>query len=139
MKYRTRESAISNVKQFFANNPSDDTISLQDAFSAWGRNLEDVKGNMSWFYNKLTHLKYHNLVRPLYAVRNSKRVLDKIQLTMEGKKALGRIEGNQDSNDKNSQTNNSSLSIADVMKIVSRLRKENSDYEITFDVKLKNI
>lgn len=142
MKYRTKESAIDNVKLFFSNHLSEDTISIQEAFTAWGRNLEDLKGNMGWFSNKMTHLKYHNLVKPIYTLKNARRVLDKIQLTMEGKKALGRIEGNSDNNDTispDTSHNGSLLSIADAMKIVARLRKENPDYEINFDVKLRNV
>lgn len=142
MKYRTRESAVDNVRIFFSTHPSDDTISIQDAFVAWGRNPDDAVGNKAWFSNKMTHLKYHNLVKPVYALRNGKRILNKIQLTMEGKRALGRIEGNSDSNNmisSNANHNGNSLSIADAMKIVARLRKENPDYEISFDVKLKNM
>lgn len=136
---KSRRSAIENLKQFFSNT-SEDIISVQDAYVAWGRNLENVEGNKAWFSNKLTYMKYHNLVKPVYVVRNNRRNLDKIQLTMEGKKVLGRIEGSSDENISSSTNgNNNSLSIADVMKIVARLRKENPDYEINFDVKLKNI
>lgn len=136
---KSRSSAIENLRQFFSNT-SEDIISVQDAYVAWGRNLENVEGNKAWFSNKLTYMKYHNLVKPVYAVRNNRRNLDKIQLTMEGKKVLGRIEGSSGENIPSSTSgSNSSLSIADVMKIVARLRKENQDYEITFNVKLKNI
>lgn len=136
---KSRNSAIENLKQFFSNT-SKDIISIHDAYVAWGRNLENAEGNKAWFSNKLTYMKYHNLVKPVYVVRNNRRNLDKIQLTMEGKKVLGRIEGSSDENISSSTNgNNNSLSIADVMKIIARLRKENPDYEINFDVKLKNI
>lgn len=136
---KSRSSAIENLKQFFSNT-SEDIVSIQDAYVAWGRNLENAEGNKAWFSNKLTYMKYHNLVKPVYVVRNNRRNLDKIQLTMEGKKVLGRIEGSSEENiPPSTNGSNNSLSITDVMRIVAKLRKENQDYEITFNVKLKNI
>jgi len=136
---KSRSSAIENLKQFFSNTP-EDTISIQDAYVAWGRNLENVEGNKAWFSNKLTYMKYHNLVKPVYVVRNNRRNLDKIQLTMEGKKVLGRIEGTDSSNENMTQQNGkpSSISLVDLTKLVAQFKKTNAeDYDITFDIKLK--
>lgn len=139
MKYRTKESAIDNVRLFFSNTPSEDVISLEEAFKAWGRPLEDFEGNMSWFSNKMTHLKYHGLVKPLYALRNKRRVLDKIQLTLEGKRALGRIEGGSEDETPSSNGHSGSISLAELTKLVVRFKNENKqEFDITFDVKLKN-
>jgi hypothetical protein len=135
MKYRSKDSAVDNVRQFFSNNPSDDIVSLEDAFKAWGRNLDDTKGNMSWFSNKLTHLKYHGLVKPLYALRNRRRVLDKIQLTLEGKRALGRIEGGEIEGElNNTNGHNTRISIEEIMKELPRLKRENPEFNIIFSV-----
>ena len=139
MKYLSKEAAIENVRKFFSNTP-DDTVLIKDAYLAWGRDLAQEEKNKGWFSNKMVDLKYHNLVKPVYALKNNRRTLDKIQLTMEGKKALGRIEGVSDEEDSSPTNGHSdSLSIADAMRIVARLRKENPDYEISFDVRLKSV
>src|SRR5258706_8165628 len=90
MKKLTRETAIENIKKIFSN-CSEDSISLQDAFIAWGRDPAKIVKNKAWLSNRLTHLKYHNLVKPVYVWKNNRRVLDKLELTMEGKKQLGRL------------------------------------------------
>ena len=137
MKIKSKDASVENVKRFFLNTPNDDIVSINDAFLAWGRDLSNVD-NKAWLSNLLSHLKYHNLITPIYSVINGRRKLDKLRLTLEGKRALGRIEGSVNSKDKIPTNENvNSLSIADVMKIVARLRRENSDYDITFDVKLK--
>lgn len=141
MKYLSKDAAIANVRKFFSNS-SEDTITLEEAYRAWERDLTQVEKNKGWFSNKMVDLKYNNLIKPIYTVRNNRRVLNKIQLTIEGKRALGRIDGvKEESNNVVMPTNdqNSTLSIADVMKIVAKLRKENPEYDIMFDVKLKNI
>lgn len=142
-KIKSKDSAIENVKRFFSNTPNDDVVSIVDAFVAWGRpNPENTEANKAWLSNILFHLKYHNLITPIYTFNSGRKKLDKLQLTLAGKRALGRIEGNSDSDNGislHTSSNGSSMSFTDVMKIVAKLRKENPDYEITFDVKLKGI
>ncbi len=141
MKYLSKEAAIENIKRFFANTP-EDVLSIKDAYLAWERDLKQANKNKGWFSNKMVDLKYHDLIKPVYGMKNNRRVLTKIQLTLEGKRALGRVEGKEQANDAILPSTNGQdnlLSIADAMKIVARLKKENPDFEITFDVKLKNI
>ena len=116
---------------------SHDIFSLVDAFRAWGRpDPENVEAHKSWLSNVMTHLSYHNLVRSTYSYDEGRRKLKGIALTIKGKRALGRIEGHADE-EVSSFNGNATLSFTNVMKIVSQLRKDNPDYEITFDVKLK--
>ncbi len=131
---KSRKSAIENLKQFFSTT-QEDVIPVQDAYVAWGRNLENVEGNKAWFSNKLTHMKFYNLVKPVYAVANNRRRLDKIQLTMEGKKALGRIEGADGMEDiLLTKNNHNKLTIDDFMREYPRLKKENPEFNIVFSV-----
>jgi hypothetical protein len=148
MKYKTKETAIANVKRLFANSPASNTITLQEAFAAWGRNPESKQTNMYWLYNILNQLKYHNLVTPVYAIINSKRVISKIQLTIEGKKALGRIESeNKPTSNENIlnaeikevENKHRIISLESIMKEIPRLKKENPEFEIIFDVKLRSM
>ncbi len=136
-KFKSKESAIDAVKRMFASNPIDDTVSIEQIFSTWGR-PQDVKHeiNKGWLSNKLTALKHHNLVVPLYKFEDGRKKLDKIQLTTEGKRALGRIINSHEHEDI-SKRPNVVFSIGDVMAIVAKLKKDNPEYEINFDVRLK--
>jgi len=138
-KIKTKEAAIENVKRLFSNTPEKDSVSIKDAFVAWQRpNPENVEENKAWLSNMLFHLKYHNLLNPVYSYRSGRKTLDKLQLTFEGKKALGMINSELGTSDTDTSINNGlSLSFTDVMKIIAKLRKDNPDYEITFDVRLK--
>lgn len=130
---KSKSVSIENIKQFFANT-SEDIITLEEAYIAWGRDTTKEFENKAWLSNKLTALKYHNLVKPVYALRNKKRVLDKIQLTMEGKKALGRI-GEDVIMPESIPTNGKTvITLEDVIKVISRLRRENPEINIVFSI-----
>ena len=137
---KTEEAAIENVKRFFSKNPDDDAISLESAFIAWGRsNPENIEQHKAWLANNLSHIKYYGLIRPIYSYENARKRLVKLQLTTKGKKAIGRIEDYENDNSGvATDTNGGTSSITDVMKIVSQLQKKHPEFEITFDVKLKN-
>lgn len=141
-KIKSESASIENVKRFFSTTPNDDVVSIAEAFRAWGRqNPENMEANKAWLSNVLYHLKYHNLIAPVYAFSSGRRKLDELRLTLKGKRALGRLEDtNKNENGTIPSTNGSSnpYSFNDVMKIIAKLRKENPDYEITFDVKLKS-
>lgn len=141
MIYKSKNASVENVRKFFAKT-SNDSVSLQEAFSAWGRDLQKPQENRAWLSNLMTHLKYHNLIQPVYTFKGGFRALDRLQLTLDGKKALGRLASDPDGGTvvgTVSYGENNPKTISDVMNIVSRLRKDNPDYEITFDVKLKSI
>lgn len=135
MLKRSKEASVGNLKRFFLNTPNDDYISLTGIYVAWERTQYTEDKNKIWLGNVLTSMKYHNLVKPVYKVRNGRRVLDGIELTMEGKKALGRIEGVESISDIR-PTNNwtKELSVEQIMKAMPRLRRENPEFNITFSV-----
>ena len=139
-KHKSRSSAVGTIKRFFANT-ADDSISIQDAFKSWGRDLVKVKDNKAWLSNKLTHLKFYELVTPIYSYGKGPRKLEKLELTLEGKRELGRIGRNlESSNGVSASTNGRSvISLEEIMKAVPKLRKENPEFEITFDVRLKGL
>src|SRR2546430_1213581 len=89
MSHVKKEVAIETLKKMFSNTP-EDVIEVDDIYKAWERSLEDEK-NKVWLANKLTDLKYYNLVKSNYSFKSGYRSLVNIQLTMEGKKALRRI------------------------------------------------
>lgn len=138
----SKEAAIENLKRFFANT-SEDAITIDQALTAWERDLAKVDLNKGWLSNKMVDLKYHNLVASLYAVRNNRRVLSKLQLTFEGKRALGRITGTNTSPIE-SPISNSSEEISGIgsrmenlFRQIAKFRADNPEFEIEFNVKLK--
>lgn len=141
MKYKTKISAIKNLKKFFINSPQYDSIKLEDAYLAFNRDLSQKESNKRWITNLLTHLKYHDLVTSVYSSKTGKRVLIGLQLTMEGKRAIGRIQANTEPREESSRAAaalaDTKVDILNVMKIVAKLREDNQEYEIVFDVRLK--
>ncbi len=132
MKYLSRESAIDTAKQIFSRTQGD-SVTPREAAVAWGREAMSEKDNRRWLDNKMIHLKYHNLIMPVYSRRNSRRVLDRIQLTLDGKRAIGRIETTKDDTHKSLQL------LSDLTKQVAKFRQDNPDYQIIFEVKLKEV
>jgi len=133
MKYLSKQSAVEGVRKIFKNSDKG-SVTLDEAFTAWDRQNYNPIENLRWIGNKLTHWKYHNLVKPLYGHRNGKRVLSGIQLTLHGKQSLD-SSGVADGQNLEAQELQSSL--LEIMKLVENLKKHNPSYEITFDVKLK--
>ena len=132
MKMKSKVASIENVKKFFSGS-SGDEITLEEAFESWGRPTENVEQNRGWMSNLLTHLKYHNLVNPIYDTKSGYRKLGGLQLTLEGKRAIGRFE-----KDNGTVTNgHAKISIEDIMKAVPKLRKENPEFRIRFVVEPK--
>ncbi len=132
MKYLTYNSALEGVRLVFSKTDSD-TVSLEDIFSFWGRGGHTLLQNQRWFGNKLVHWKYHDLVGPVYRLRNKKRVLYGVQLTLKGKRALGKLRNELG----DSETDGDNSDIGKLMKSVKDLQDKNPEYEITFNVKLK--
>lgn len=134
MKYISQKAATETLQSLFSHT-REDKITLDEAFRAWGRESYSLEKNKHWFDNKMTHLKYHSLIKPVYERRNARRVLFGIQLTLLGKRALGRIEGDN-KNTESSSVNN--ISLGQITKLVSLFKKQNSEYDVVFEVKLKS-
>lgn len=137
MKYLSRQTALDTAKQIFSLT-SGDSVTPKEAALAWGgrENISEEK-NRHWLDNKMIHMKYHNLIKPVYSRRNSRRVLAKIQLTLEGKRALGKLEGTIELNKSNGVNSTTEVSLDEIMKIISKLRQNNPEYQIIFDIRLK--
>jgi hypothetical protein len=136
-KYKTKETSVENVQLLFQNT-TEDRISVGEAYKAWGRDTNKVEENKIWLSNKLTSLKFHNLVSPIYTVINNRRVLNAIQLTIEGKRALGRIGENVEVINAPPNQSNELITIDAILKAIPRLKKENPDFDIVFKVNPKN-
>lgn len=140
-KYKNKETAIENVKRLFSNTPSDDTVTIEDAFVAWGRpNPENNETNKAWLSNMLFHLKYHDLVLPIYSYAGGHKKLTKLQLTFTGKKALGRIgEITEHANENQNPlaSNGNTIDFRNVKSVIEKLKEANPEFEFNFEMRLK--
>lgn len=142
---RSKSSSVRIIKRLFGN-VNDNYISLEDIFRSWGRpNPENIEKHKPWLSNLMIHLKFHNLVTPVYSFGDGPRKLKGIKLTLEGKKALNRIDAYLDEAI-DIKSNNISQNILsydkiasekDVFKIVADFQREHQEYEITFYMKLR--
>jgi hypothetical protein len=145
-KYKSKSASARTVKRFFANSPQADKISLDEIYAAAGRQDLDAEKNRSWLSNLATHLYYHDLVKPLYSYDSGYKKLKGMQLTLSGKRAIGRIEedagpGIAPANPAavHSPSSGAEASLSDVAKLVKDFRDNNPEFEVVFDVKLKEI
>ncbi len=147
VKHRTLDATIENAKLFFGDK---DSVTLKEAWVNWGRdvNPENDIHNRNWFYNKMTEMKYHNIASPVYkTVRREKgvrKILAGIELTLEGKKLIGRFDTEEPEipserlqHSTEEAINANKLNFMDVMKLVSKWSKDNPEFDITFDIKLR--
>lgn len=131
----SEQAARDNLRNFFSRNPSDNTISVNEIFVATGRAHLDDELNRSWLSNKLTPLRQYNLVNTIYS-HDGKKGLDKIQLTVQGKRALGRI-SDHPALELDATLHKQNISIAQVQEAVRALRKKYPEFEVVFTMKLR--
>lgn len=161
MKYKKEQSAIKNLKRIFRNTPESDSILLDDIYPIFGRDLTKAKSNKNWITNVMSHLRYHNLIASTYTYYTGKRVLSGLQLTMKGKKALGRIDTSTKDYDFLGAPNavyplsNNNLfkipdltemkmerdldNVSNILKAIAKLKNDHPEFEIIFDMKLKGV
>jgi len=134
MKYKSKDAATETLKRFFAQAPDKDEVSISEIFVATGRDADAPENNMSWLSNNLTTLRYHGLINSVYTYDGRKK-LDKIRLTLAGKKALGRIE---DEPSDDGELSGNRVSLEDALRVVNKFKKENPAFEVVFTVQLKS-
>lgn len=134
-KFKSREASEENLKKFFENNTSD-TVKIEQIYTSWGRDLEDVDRNKAWLSNLLTHLKHHNLVKPVYNTNGGKRVLSGVKLTQVGRRVLGMDEYEKpEKSSLDDEQNNKEINIT---AIVAQYIKDHPEYKVTFNLELRN-
>jgi hypothetical protein len=112
-----------------------DEVLLEDAFAIGKREAESEEKNRIWIGNKLTRWKKRGIAEPLYhatynpdSKRGQRHRLIGIKLTERGKRLLGKPVSQEDTYH---------ITLADVIKVVSRLQREHPDFEIRFEIKRK--
>ena len=132
-KYKSLAAAKETLKRFYANAPDSDSLSTEEIFAAAGRLKHSKQANLAWLSNKITTLRYHNLVDANYSY-DGRRRLEGLTLTLDGKRALGRA-GTVGTPGGTLVT---PQGLTDVLALVSQLRKDYPDFDIALTVKPKD-
>jgi hypothetical protein len=86
-----QSAAVAALRKIFVD-PDKDILTLDEVFRVVGRDPQQLERNKRWLGNRLTALRYHKFVAPIYTTSytksNPRRKLVKIQLTPTGKTAL---------------------------------------------------
>lgn len=142
-QYKGRESSVGNVRKLFSNT-SGDTVSINKVFESFERAQKDEKLNRAWLSNLLSLIKSHNLVRAVYTTKHGPKTLTELELTLEGRRALGRSNGNGhpvESDAIQSKENGRSEQsiVSDFMEAHQRVKDyfEKRGLEIIFEIKPK--
>ena len=107
-----------------------DEVSLDEAFTLGNREPQSTKKNRQWIGGKLAQWRKKGLVEALYdTTPGSYGVLIGIKLTERGKTLLGR------SGEPNHR--NTPIPPADILERVGRLKREHPEWEITFEIHLR--
>ena len=107
-----------------------DAVSLDEAFALSNRDPQSKKKNRQWIGGKLAQWRKKGLVEAVYGTTaGSYGVLTGIRLTQRGKTLVIK------SAEPNHQ--NAPIPPADILKMVRQLRREHPEWEITFEVRLK--
>lgn len=85
-RYISRRTAVEVTRSLFGGSDRLVELSLEDIFVATGRDPGNRRQNKRWLANRLTALKYYDLVAPVYARRGRK--LTHVRLTHTGQQAL---------------------------------------------------
>lgn len=143
--YISEGAAVETVKRWFAPYPDTDELSLEQVYSVASRAEFDETTNRNWLNNKMNQLKYHNLIKAnqTFDAQSRRHKLTHIQLTMKGKVALGRIEGNEvidkEGGDMSTIPLRRNASLSDVAQAVRDFQEAHQEFEVVFDVKFKGV
>lgn len=135
IKRKSKEASIANLKKIFSKNPEASSLTLREVYIGYGRDLTDENLNKNWIANLLTNLRFYKLVLPVYGRENGKRVLSGISLTMAGKNAISPDEEIIPVEEKSGADGD----VVKIMRAVAKLKAENPDFDIDFNIKLKGV
>jgi len=113
---------MSNI--FFILFKDKDELSLEEAYSLGKRDPLATERNRWWIGNKLAHWRKNGVVEAIYG---STGALAGVKLTERGRTLLRKPE----------PKNDKIIFLMDVMMTIFQLRHKHPEYEITFEIKLK--
>lgn len=142
--YISETAATETLQRWLEHKPGADMLTLEEIYVAANRDSFDETTNRNWFNNKLSQLKYHNLVKSTkeFDKASKRHKTSGIQLTITGKKALGLIDGDELSMNEGDTPVRPAFkhgSLNDVAEAVKEFQTQNPEFEVMFDVKFKGV
>jgi len=120
-KYISYGAAVEALRTIF-NDPYKEQLTTTEIFQQVGRDLSQMGQNKKWLTNRLTDLKHYGLVRPVYT-KTTPKVLNVVQLTPEGKKAL---------TTSLNQEPNKEITLESIAQDINEFLKQNPSVKIDF-------
>jgi hypothetical protein len=146
-KKTTEFAATRTLEGFFAKKSDSDFVTKDEIFAAWGRDRPEYeKTNEGWLSNRLTGIYYYDLAKPVYSF-HPWRKLERLELTIKGKRALGRVSQpvtitpirSPDPPEPQTIAGNGAMTYQDLAKAIAAFRNENPDFEVVFKIALKEV
>ena len=136
----SEKAAIQLLGRLFSSADSDE-LTLDEAYVAAGRADISPETNRNWLNGVLAKLRDYALVTTIDKYENSRSKLDKIKLTMAGKTALGwsSVDSITTPTSTPAPLRRAVATYNDVAKAVAEFRNNNPDFEVIFEVKLKEV
>lgn len=135
----SEKAAIQLLSRLFID-PAYDEITLAQAYNAAGRGDQNPVQNRNWLNTVIVKLRQHSLISTVDKYENSRTKLDKLRITAVGRNALGWPSNNfmpANVGYVNVPTKYPAMSSTDLAKAVAVFRNDNPDFDVIFEVKLK--
>lgn len=135
----SEKAAIQLLGRLFTN-PGSDELTLEQAYEAAGRGDRDPETNRNWLNTVIVKLRQHSLISTIDKYENSRTKLDKLRITAVGRNALGWPSNNfmpANVGYVSVPTKPQAMSSTDLAKAIAVFRNENPDFDVVFEVKLK--
>jgi hypothetical protein len=139
-------AAIALLGRLFGRYPARDAITLEEAYSAFGRSDIDPTTNRNWLNGTLGKLKEHQLVTSVLEFADGRNKLVAIKLTTAGRVVLKRthddslpssISETQEETMTTQADKSNSWNLDDVLEAVEDLKLRHPRWEIVFEIKPK--
>jgi hypothetical protein len=133
----SEKAAVQLLKRLFADAKSE-VMTLDEVYAAAGRAERNSDTNRNWLNGILAKLRHYKLVETIDKYENSRSKLDKLKLTIAGKTAIGwPVDTGADVSSHTPVQRG--MTYNDLAKAVAAFRNENSDFDVVFEVKLKEV
>lgn len=133
----SEKAAVQLLSRLYAEAQGDE-LTLDEVYAAAGRSDKDPEVNRNWLNGVLAKLRAHKFIETIDKYENSRSKLDKLKLTIAGKTALGLPVGTGADNTMSiTRGPQSSMTYNDLAKAVAAFRNNNTDFEVVFEVRLK--
>lgn len=138
---RTKDTAIATLRKFFSAQSGTNEVTPDEVYAIYKRTDLDPALNRNWLSNKMTALYYYSLIEPVYSYNDGVRRLKSMRLTAEGVKSLNRTTSSPAPKEESAPHTSipKSTTMADVAKVVKDFRDSNPEYEVVFDIKLREV